>query len=91
MMIFFFQSKTNTTELCLDEHVEDIVDGLQKIAEGNANPVSQNKRQSIAVSPGKRKTVHELIENNDKRTKIPANFDTIFRQNLRETSGKFYF
>lgn len=74
------------------ENVNDIVEGLQRLAEDNAQPIAPG-RLSTVVSPKKRNTVHALIENHDKRTKMPANFDAVFRQNLQGPSGinKFFF
>ncbi|XP_063978439.1 chitin synthase chs-2-like [Diachasmimorpha longicaudata] len=66
----------------LQSKANEIVKALQRLAENNAHPVTPPGSQPVA-QPNKRNTVHALIAKENKTT-LAADFDTVFRQTLRE-------
>ncbi|XP_057328446.1 chitin synthase chs-2-like isoform X1 [Microplitis mediator] len=81
------KSKNVSNEESLEIHVKDMVQGLQRLAEDNAILVSPINQSSTVTSPQKRNTVHALIQNHEKRVKLPTNFETVFRRNLQEPTN----
>ncbi|XP_034938780.1 chitin synthase chs-2-like [Chelonus insularis] len=69
----------------LENYVQDIVKELHRLAENNANPISNMHQSHYIEPPKKRNTIHTLLENQGLRMRLPTNFDMIFRQNLRSS------
>ncbi|XP_015109350.1 chitin synthase chs-2 [Diachasma alloeum] len=75
----------NSEELPLKSQANEIVKGLQRLAQNNAHPITPPGSQP-AAQPNKRKTIHALILKENKTT-LAADFDTVFQQNLQEPSA----
>ncbi|XP_034944294.1 chitin synthase chs-2-like [Chelonus insularis] len=70
-------------------YAQDFVKELHRLAEINANPMSNMHQSHYTESPKKHNTIHTLIENQGLHMRLPTDFDMIFLQNLRSPSTSF--
>lgn len=88
-VVHFLQPVDPTGDEELEKHAENVANGLQCVVENRAGTAFV--RRTSAIPPGKRKTVQELAESQEKRVELPASLDTLFRRNLNDPESGAYF